>query len=103
MRHFLFSSAIVSSVATGGGLLRRTLQAPLSWQTWLLWVSWAISLALSVAGVVERSKEAQLKRFPARLPTEVNISYAECDNSSRRWACNQNERFTEISLAVRQP
>lgn len=54
MRQFLFSSAIVSSVATGVGLLPRTLRAPLTWQTWLLWLSWAISLVLAIASVVER-------------------------------------------------
>ncbi|MDC0991638.1 hypothetical protein OAR17_01470 [Pontimonas sp.] len=58
MRQFLFSSAIVSSIATGIGLLRKTLRAPLSWQTWLLWLSWVISLVLAIASVIERKGTA---------------------------------------------
>jgi len=54
MRQFLFSSAIVSSIATGVGLLRKTLRAPLSWQTWLLWLSWVISLILAVSSVLDK-------------------------------------------------
>jgi cytochrome c-type biogenesis protein CcmH/NrfF len=56
MRSFLFSSAIISSVATGIGLLRSSLRGPLSWHLWLLWASWAISLVLAVATVMERKK-----------------------------------------------
>jgi hypothetical protein len=56
MRQFLFSSAIVSSLAAGVNLLRRTLLGPLSWRVWLLWASWTISLVLAVASVMERKK-----------------------------------------------
>ncbi|MEJ6758788.1 MAG: hypothetical protein QMB06_00300 [Pontimonas sp.] len=56
MRQFLFSSALLSSLATGIGLLRRTLRSPLSWQVWLLWASWAISLVLAIASVIDRKK-----------------------------------------------
>ncbi|MEJ6507101.1 MAG: hypothetical protein QNL53_03030 [Microbacteriaceae bacterium] len=56
MRSFLFSSSILSGLATGVGLLRRSIRGPLSWQLWLLWASWAISLVLAVAAVVEKRK-----------------------------------------------
>jgi len=61
MRQFLFSSAIVSSIATGVGLLRKTLRAPMTWQTGLLWLSWAISLVLAIASVLEDSRHKPLK------------------------------------------
>jgi hypothetical protein len=54
MRSFLFSSAIISSLATGIGLLRSSLRGPLSFHLWLLWASWAISLVLAVTSVMER-------------------------------------------------
>jgi len=61
MRKFLFSSAIVSSIATGVGLLRKTLRAPMTWLNGLLWLSWVISLVLAIASVVEDSHHKHSK------------------------------------------
>ena len=56
MRAFLFSSSMLSALAAGLGLLRRTLRGPFTWQVGLLWASWAISLVLAIASVQERSR-----------------------------------------------
>jgi hypothetical protein len=56
MRQFLFSSSILSAVAGGITLLRRSLRGPLTWQIALLWASWLISLILAIAAIRERSR-----------------------------------------------
>jgi len=56
MRAFIFSSSMLSALAAGIGLLRRTIRGPLSWQLGLLWASWAISLVLAIATIRERSR-----------------------------------------------
>lgn len=56
MRRFLFSSSVVSAVASGAGLLRQTLKNPWSWRTALLWLSWAISMVLAVTSVSDRGR-----------------------------------------------
>jgi hypothetical protein len=56
MRRFLFSSSVISAVASGAGLLRQTLKNPWSWRTALLWVSWAISVVLAVTSVIDRGR-----------------------------------------------
>ena len=54
MREYLFSASILSALTGGLGLLRKTLRSPLSWQVWLLWASWVISLVLAIAAVRDR-------------------------------------------------
>ena len=56
MREFLLSSSILSALASGVTLLRRTLRGPLTRQVWLLWASWVISLVLAIAAVMEKRK-----------------------------------------------
>ena len=56
MRQFLLSSSILSALASGVTLWKRTLRGPLTWQVWLLWASWVISLVLAIAAVMEKRK-----------------------------------------------
>lgn len=56
MRQFLFSSSVLSALATGITLLRRSVRGPLTWQIALLWASWLISLVLAITAVKERSR-----------------------------------------------
>lgn len=55
MRQFLFSTSVLSAVASGITLLRRSIRGPLTWQIALLWASWLISLILAIAAIRERS------------------------------------------------
>ena len=56
MRRFLFSSSVISAVASGAGLLRQTIKNPWSWRTALLWISWVISVVLAVTSVIDRGR-----------------------------------------------
>jgi hypothetical protein len=60
MRQFLFSSSMISAVATGLTLLRRSLRGPFTWQIALLWASWLISLVLAIAAIRERSRASNV-------------------------------------------
>jgi hypothetical protein len=57
MRRFIFSSGILSSLATAVALLRQSRRGPFTWQVALLWVSWGISLALAISAVRARADE----------------------------------------------
>ena len=50
---------MLSALAAGIGLLRRTIRGPFSWQLGLLWASWAISMVLAIATIRERSRSTQ--------------------------------------------
>jgi hypothetical protein len=56
MRQFLFSGTILSSLAAGISLLRKTGRGPFTWQVALLWASWIISLALAIAAIRDRNR-----------------------------------------------
>jgi hypothetical protein len=55
MREYLFSASILSALAAGIALLRKTLRSPMSWQVWLLWASWVISLVIAFDSVRHRT------------------------------------------------
>ena len=56
MRRFLFSTSVMSAVASGVSLVRQTIRGPRDWRTGLLWASWVISVILAVTSVLERGK-----------------------------------------------
>jgi hypothetical protein len=56
MRQFLFSGTILSSLAAGISLLRKTGRGPFTWQVALLWASWIISMALAIAAIRDRNR-----------------------------------------------
>lgn len=58
MRRFLFSTSVISAVASGVSLVRQTLRGPRDWRTGLLWASWVISVILAVTSVLDRSKRS---------------------------------------------
>lgn len=60
MRRFIFSSGILSALATAVSLLRQSRRGPFTWQVALLWLSWAITLALAISSVLERDRQKHL-------------------------------------------
>lgn len=56
MRKFLFSSSIITAVFGGLGTLQATRSGPRDWRLILMWVSWALTIAIAAGNVV---KEAQ--------------------------------------------
>lgn len=62
MRKFVFSSGILSALATAVSLLRQSRRGPFTWQVALLWLSWAITLTLAIVSVTERSADEHRSR-----------------------------------------
>ncbi|CAI8334159.1 MAG: Uncharacterised protein [Cellulomonadaceae bacterium TMED98] len=56
MRRFLFSSSLISALASGASVVRQTVRGPRDWKLILLWASWLISVVLAVTSVLEREK-----------------------------------------------
>jgi hypothetical protein len=56
MRRFIFSSGVLSALATAVSLVRQSRRGPFTWQIALLWLSWAITLALAVSSILERDR-----------------------------------------------
>lgn len=54
MRKYLFGTGIISAVTSGLALLRGTRgDVPFSWRQALAWLSWGITLALSIGAIVD--------------------------------------------------
>ncbi len=54
MRKYLFGTGIISAVTSGLALLRGTRgDAPFTWRQALAWLSWGITLALSIGTIVD--------------------------------------------------
>ncbi|MBC7517541.1 MAG: hypothetical protein H7248_01425 [Microbacteriaceae bacterium] len=57
MRRFLFSSSVISAIFGGWSTLQTTRRGPRDWRLALLWLSWAISLAIAIGTVVDEARE----------------------------------------------
>ncbi len=55
MRKFLFSSSVISALFGGWSTLQTTRRGPRDWRLILMWVSWALSLAIAVGTVVNEA------------------------------------------------
>ncbi len=56
MRRFLFSSSLISALASGASVVRQTVRGPRDWKLILLWASWLISVVLAVTSVLGRER-----------------------------------------------
>lgn len=59
MRRFVFNSSVLSSLFSALGVVQATRKGPRDWRLILMWVSWAISVAIAVGTVIERTKDAE--------------------------------------------
>lgn len=48
---------VLTTAASGLGLLRSTARGPRDWRLALLWLGWAVSLVLALGTVAENNKE----------------------------------------------
>ena len=55
MRKFLFSSSVISALFGGWSTLQTTRRGPRDWRLLLMWVSWALSVAIAVGTVVNEA------------------------------------------------
>lgn len=63
MRKFVFNISVLSSLFGAVGLVRTTREGPRDWRLILMWVAWAINVAIAVGTVVEETKELEYEEW----------------------------------------
>jgi len=59
MRKFILNTSVLSSVFSAFGVVQATRRGPRDWRLVLMWVSWAISVAIAIGTVIEESRDAE--------------------------------------------
>jgi hypothetical protein len=59
LRKYLFSGTLISALFGGWGVLQTTRKGPKDWRLVLMWISWALSVAIAVGTVVEQAHDAK--------------------------------------------
>jgi hypothetical protein len=62
MRKYILSGAVISALFGGLSIIRATREGPRDWRLVLMWVSWALSVAIAVGSVIEKDKDASTTR-----------------------------------------
>jgi hypothetical protein len=62
MRRFMFSTHVLGAVFGGWSTVQATRKGPRDWRLILMWVSWAITVALAIGTVAENQKTHELER-----------------------------------------
>jgi len=57
VRKFIFSSSVISAMFSGWSTLQITRQGPRDWRLALMWISWALSLAIAIGTVLDEANE----------------------------------------------
>ncbi|WP_165069878.1 hypothetical protein [Marisediminicola senii] len=60
MRKFIFSSSVIAAVFGGWSTVQATRRGPRDWRLALMWVSWAISLAIAIGTVLDEDSRDDL-------------------------------------------
>ena len=63
MRKYLFNFSVLSAIFGAAGLVRTTTSGPRDWRLILLWVGWAINVAIAIGTVAEQAKEDDLEEW----------------------------------------
>lgn len=56
MRKYILSGAVISALFGGLSIIRATREGPRDWRLVLMWVSWALSVAIAVGSVIEKDR-----------------------------------------------
>lgn len=67
MRKYLFNPGVVTSVASGIGIVKATQKGPRDWRLALLWVSWGIGVALAIGAVNQRDEGTRQQELEREL------------------------------------
>jgi hypothetical protein len=64
MRRYIFGTGIIGAAATGLAMLRDMREGePFTWRTALIWLSWGITVALTIGAIVDRRREVVAERI----------------------------------------
>ncbi|MEA9985843.1 MULTISPECIES: hypothetical protein [Subtercola] len=59
MRKFIFNSSVIGAIASGFAVIQTSRRGPRDWRLALMWVSWALTVALAVGSVLQDDREAR--------------------------------------------
>jgi hypothetical protein len=62
MRKFMFSTHVLGAVFGGWSNVQATRKGPRDWRLILMWIGWAITVAIAIGTVAENSKTHELER-----------------------------------------
>ena len=57
MRKYIFNASVLGALFGGVSALRQTVKGPRTWRTVLIWVIWALSVAVAIGEVVDSHKD----------------------------------------------
>lgn len=63
MRKFLFNFNVLSTLFGAVGLAKTTSQGPRDWRLILMWIAWALNLAIAIGTVAEAAKNDELEEW----------------------------------------
>lgn len=63
MRKYILNFSVLSSLFGAIGLGRATASGPRNYRLVLLWVAWAVNVAIAIAAVHEAAKENELEEW----------------------------------------
>ena len=61
MRKFIFSTTVLGAVVGGWSTLQQTRRGPRDWRLILMWITWALTVAVAVGTVAENQRTAELE------------------------------------------
>ncbi|TPW73609.1 hypothetical protein [Schumannella sp. 10F1B-5-1] len=61
MRKYLLNTSVLSSLFGAFGLLQTTRKGPRDWRLVLMWISWAMTVAIAVGTVIEENNALELE------------------------------------------
>lgn len=59
MRKYLFNGAVIGAITGAFSIAQTTRKGPRDWRLVLLWIGWALSLAIAIGTVREQSRELE--------------------------------------------
>ncbi|GAB3616761.1 hypothetical protein GCM10027416_13180 [Okibacterium endophyticum] len=65
MRKYLLNASVITTVASGFGLLQSTRKGPRDWRLALMWVGWAITVALAIGAVSQKAEQEKREQLEA--------------------------------------
>lgn len=63
VRKYLLNFSVISSLLGAVGLARTTKAGPRDWRLILMWISWAITVAIAIGTVAEKARGEEYEEF----------------------------------------
>jgi len=61
MRKFIFSTTVLGALFGGWSTVQQTRKGPRDWRLILMWITWALTVAIAIGTVAENSKTGELE------------------------------------------